>query len=78
MYTRINPSVEWPNKELKAFDRVALNPGESKTVTLEIPVEDLRYWNEETDTWDYDPCNLEILVGTSSKDIQLKETVSLN
>ncbi len=74
---RINPSVEWPYKELKAFSRVSLNPGETQNVSLKIPVEDLSYWNEETNTWDYDPCNLEILVGTSSKDIQLKETVSL-
>lgn len=74
---RINPSVEWPKKELKAFSRVSLNPGETQTVSLEIPVEDLSYWNEETKTWDYDPCNLEILVGTSSSEIQLKGKVSL-
>ena len=74
---RINPSVEWPENELKAFSRVSLNPGEIQTVLLEIPVEDLSYWNEETATWDYDPCNLEILVGTSSRDIRLKEAVSL-
>ena len=42
---RINPSVEWPYKELKAFSRVTLASGESKTVTLDIPVENLRYWN---------------------------------
>ncbi len=74
---RINPSVEWPYKELKAYSRVAVNPGESKTITLEIPVDDLRYWNEETDTWDHDLCDLEILVGASVDDIKLKKEVSI-
>ncbi|WP_321346570.1 glycoside hydrolase family 3 C-terminal domain-containing protein [uncultured Draconibacterium sp.] len=74
---RINPSVEWPFKELKAFTRVALDPGKSQTVTLEIPVEDLQYWNEEKHAWDNDLCNIELLVGASSADIRLKKQVSL-
>lgn len=75
---RINPSVEWPYKELKAFSRVPLNPGESKTVSLEIPVENLRYWNESIHAWDDDLCNIEILVGASAGDIKLKKEVALN
>ena len=72
---RINPSVEWPYKELKAFQRVPLEPGESKTVTLEIPVKDLRYWNEELHDWADDPCNIELLVGASAGDIKLEKKV---
>jgi len=72
---RINPSVEWPYKELKAFSRVPLKPGENKTVTLEIPVEDLRYWNEAIHDWDDDPCDIEILVGASAGDIKLKKQI---
>ena len=75
---RINPSVEWPYKELKAFSRVTLNPGESKTVTLEIPVKNLKYWNEASQTWDDDLCNIELLVGASAGDIKLKKEVMLN
>jgi len=72
---RINPSVEWPYKELKAFQRVPLEPGESKTVTLEIPVKDLRYWNEELHDWADDPCNIELLVGASAGDIKIEKKV---
>jgi len=72
---RINPTVEWPYKELKAFSRVPLEPGETKTVTLEIPVKDLRYWNESIHTWDDDPCDIEILVGASAGDIKLKKQI---
>ena len=74
---RINPSVEWPEKELKAFSRVPLNPGESKTVKLEIPVKNLQYWNEKKHTWDDDLCNLELQVGASAGDIKLKKEVGL-
>ena len=58
---RINPSVEWPEKELKAFSRVTLEPGESKTVTLNIPVKNLRYWSKPAQAWKDDPCDIEII-----------------
>jgi beta-glucosidase len=74
---RINPSVEWPEKELKAFSRVPLNPGESKTVKLEIPVKNLQYWNEKKHAWDDDLCKLELQVGASAGDIKLKKELGL-
>lgn len=74
---RIDPSVEWPQKELKAFDRVTLAPGESKTVSLSIPVHSLMYWNETKQAWDNDPCRMEILVGASATDIRLQKQIRL-
>ena len=74
---RINPTVEWPEKELKAFSRIPLIPAESKTIKLLIPIKDLMYWNEKTHSWDNDLCKLEILVGASSLDIKLKKEVRL-
>jgi beta-glucosidase len=74
---RINASVEWPQKELKAFSRVSLNPGESKTVTLEIPVKNLQYWNEKKQAWDDDLCNIELKVGASAGEIKLKKEIAL-
>ncbi len=38
-------SIVRPIKELKRFERIALNPGEAKTVTFELPVEELAFWN---------------------------------
>jgi beta-glucosidase len=74
---RIYPSVEWPQKELKAFSRVTLAAGESKTVTLTIPVSNLMYWNKTNHAWDNDLCNIELLVGASAGDIRLTKEVSL-
>jgi beta-glucosidase len=74
---RIDPGVEWPYKELKAFSRVTLAPGEARPVTLQIPVRDLRYWNETMQAWEDDPCHIEILVGASATDIRLIREVAL-
>ena len=74
---RVDATVEWPYKELKAFQRVTLQPGETKTVTLEIPVNDLRYWNVEKNAWDLEHGNLEILVGSASDDIRQKAGVTI-
>jgi beta-glucosidase len=74
---RVNPSVEWPEKELKAFSRVPLKPGETKTVTLKIPVKSLKYWNETKHAWDDDLCNIELEVGASAGDIKLKKELTL-
>ena len=75
---RINPSVEWPYKELKGFSRIYLEPGTTGKVMLKIPVSSLQYWNEANHSWDDDPCDIELLVGASSGDIRLKKEVKIN
>ena len=74
---RINPGVEWPHKELKAFDRVTLEPGKTKTVSLTVPVTSLMYWNETKQAWDHDLCKIELLVGASAGDTMLKRKIRL-
>ena len=63
---RPEATVEWPAKELKAFARVSLKAGETKTVALEIPVSDLRYWNVDKSAWDLEHVTLELLLGAAS------------
>ncbi|MBQ9193736.1 MAG: glycoside hydrolase family 3 C-terminal domain-containing protein [Bacteroidales bacterium] len=74
---RPDATVEWPAKELKAFDRVTLAAGETKTVTLEIPVKDLRYWNVEKNAWDLEHGKLVLLVGAASDDIRQQAEVTI-
>ena len=74
---RPDAKVEWPAKELKAFDRVSLAAGETKTVTLEIPVKDLRYWNVEKNAWDLEHGKLELLLGGASDDIRQQAEVTI-
>ena len=75
--TRVDSQVEWPTKELKAFQRVSLNPGETKVVNLEIPLKDLRYWNEATNAWDLEHGKLQLLLGSASDDIRETAEVTI-
>jgi len=74
---RVDAKVEWPEKELKAFQRVSLNAGESKTVTLTVPMKELRYWNESKHAWDLEHGKLNILVGSASNDIRTTAEVTI-
>ena len=70
---RCESAVEWPEKELKAFERVSLKPGQTKTVTLEIPLKDLRYWNVEENCWTLEQGKkMQLLLGAASDDIRQK------
>ena len=59
-----------PEKELKGFAKVALAPGETKTVTLTIDCEALAYWDDARQSWVAEAGEFEVLVGTSSQDIR--------
>ena len=74
---RVDSKVEWPEKELKAFQRVSLAAGEAKTVTISIPVKDLRYWNESTNAWDLEHGKLQLLLGSASDDIRSTAEVNI-
>ena len=67
-----NPAVPRPIKELKGFQKVFLQPGESRRVTLELDQRSFAYFNTGTEQWDALPDTYNILVGTSSRDLPLK------
>lgn len=75
--SRPGAQVEWPVKELKGFDRVALKAGRTKKVTLELPVSELRYWDVQESGWMLEDGTIEILVGSASDDIRLKSSFSV-
>jgi beta-glucosidase len=64
-----------PLKKLRAFKRISLKPGESKTIHFNLSGEDFSFWNEEIENWDIEPGNFEIQLGNSSQNILLKETI---
>ena len=67
---RLDSKVERAEKELEAFERVALKAGETKNVTLEFPLSELTHWDNETNGWVLEPGKIEILVGSASNDIR--------
>ena len=58
-------SVTRPVKELKAFQKVELKAGESKTVTFTLPVSDLAFWRYDM-TYGVEPGDFKLWVGTNS------------
>lgn len=70
-------SVDRPVKELKGFSRVALKPGETKTVTFHLDKGALSYYSTATHDWVAEPGAFDVLVGSSSRDIRLKGSLDL-
>lgn len=61
-----------PDKELKAFYKVFLQPGEVKQVELSLSQDSLAYYDDKAMAWVVDPGDFDILIGSSSRDIHLQ------
>lgn len=78
VYVRhLNSTVIRPKKELKAFQRITLKPGEKKKVILELKADDLRYWDENRKKFVLEKDKVEVMLGTSSDDIRFFRTVAV-
>lgn len=69
--------VSRPIRDLRGFDRVHLNPGESKKVEFLVDLNDLRYWDAENDTWVLESTTVEFQVGASSSDIRQTNQIEI-
>jgi beta-glucosidase len=75
MYIRdLFSSVTRPLKELKGFKKVSLQPGETKTVALDITPESLAFYNIDM-KYAVEPGEFEIMIGHSSRDCDLQKVV---
>ncbi|MFD5631563.1 glycoside hydrolase family 3 C-terminal domain-containing protein [Streptomyces sp. NPDC127072] len=79
LYTRaVDPSVPRPRRELAAHRRVHLAPGAAATLTFEVPLSALEFWDVAHGRPRLEPGPHELLVGASSEDIRLRATVELD
>lgn len=69
--------VEKPRQELKAFVKVGLNPGESKTVEFFLDRRSFAWYNVKKSIWQVDRGDYNLKIGSSSRDIRLEKTVAL-
>ncbi|WP_062049549.1 beta-glucosidase [Bacillus sp. JCM 19034] len=67
-----------PNKELKGFKKVFINAGETKVVTIPFDDKTFRYYNRKTNQWEIEGANYTIMIGASSTDIRLEDTLYVN
>ena len=78
LYVRdIESTFARPEKELKAFEKVELKPGQTETVTFTLDREAFWYFDTIKISWSIEPGEFEILVGASSRDIRLNGFVTL-
>ena len=68
-------TYERPVKELKAFQKISLKPGESKEVKFTLGKRDFAYWNPEIHNWHVETGSFTIYIGSSSADIRLTEKI---
>ena len=69
-----NPTISRPIRELKGFQKIFLQPGQSQKVTLTLNQRSFAYFNETTHQWDALAGKYGVLVGSSSQDSDLKLT----
>lgn len=78
MYVKhLNSKVERPNFELKGFRRIALEPGQTKTVTTTLKEEQLAYWDGEHKRFAVESDKVELLVGSSSADVRARRVINV-
>ena len=71
-------SVRRPLKELKGYEKVSLEPGETKTVTMTLDKRSFAWYSTELHDWYAASGEYEILIGASSRDIRLTEEIRLD
>ena len=74
---RVDSKVEWPYKELKAFGKYKVLAGQSLNEGLIIPVEDLKYWDEEKHDWVLEPGKIELLLAHDAGNVVAKLEVEI-
>ena len=71
------PTVERPEKELKAFSKVFLKAGEEKLITLQLNEDAFQYFDAVKMKWVHNPGKYKLLIGSSSRDIRRTTEVNL-
>jgi beta-glucosidase len=70
-------AVERSDRDLKGFAKVALEPGETQTVEISVPVNSLAYYDVASSAWTLEGLEHEVHVGTSSRDLPRSTTLAV-
>ncbi|MBC8051990.1 MAG: glycoside hydrolase family 3 C-terminal domain-containing protein [Sphingobacteriaceae bacterium] len=73
----VKSTVVRPEKELKGFEKVFLNAGETKNITFELKADAFSFFDEKQMKFVQEPGKFEIIAASSSSDIRSKKTVKL-
>ncbi len=70
-------SIMRAERDLKGFSKVELDPGETRSVDMSVPVNSLAYYDVEAAAWALEGLEHEVHVGTSSRDLPLSTTLTV-
>ncbi|MDB5246613.1 MAG: beta-glucosidase-like glycosyl hydrolase [Segetibacter sp.] len=73
----VEASVKRPAKELRGFERITLNPGQTKTVSLTLTGDKLAFYDEKSHGFIVEPGAFDLYVGSSSEDIRLQTKLNV-
>lgn len=73
----VKSKIDRPVKELKGFQRIELKKGETSKASINVEKKSLSYFDGQLHDWKLEDGDYEILVGASSRDIKLKQTVTI-
>ncbi|MEH7490688.1 glycoside hydrolase family 3 C-terminal domain-containing protein [Neobacillus niacini] len=73
----VESNIPRPLKELKGFEKVFLRPGEVRTASFQLDKRAFAYYNVKLKDWHVETGAFEILIGKSSREILLKETINV-
>jgi beta-glucosidase len=71
----LGSKVDRPEKQLKGFERVTLQPGETKTVAIPLKASQLAYWDEKAKDFRVETESVRLMVGGSSAELQASTTL---
>jgi beta-glucosidase len=78
MYVKhLGSKVERPREELKGFQRVLLQPGETKTIEIPLKASTLAWWDEKLPGFRVEAEPISVIIGNSASDIQASTTVNV-
>ncbi len=73
----LQSAVARPREELEGFERVSIDPGQTRTVSIQLPASRLAYWDAHTQAFRVEPEPVSLMIGDSSAEIALKTTVKV-
>ena len=78
MYARcLDSQAQRPLEELKGFERVRINAGETKTVSMPLRAKSLAYWDNAGNGWKIEHDRVRVMIGSSSADIRTEKTIAV-
>ena len=76
--SKIDSKIDRPINELKTFNKTSLlNPNSDENMSLHINYEDLRYWDEDSNSWKLEEGDYLINIGNSSRNISLSKMIKI-